>query len=131
MTSQTGSWSGSPKLAKVAWGILLVASVLGVLNHAVGAFAYAEHDPEPLMFALFACLNLYATVVLLGPYRRGEMWAWLVTWVEVAAFALVYPLTDPEIGTWYLIGAIIAALAQAASLPWFRSLSHSPLGADA
>jgi hypothetical protein len=59
----------------VAWGILLVASVLGVLNHAVGAFAYAERDPEPLMFALFACLNLYATAVLLWPYRRGEMWA--------------------------------------------------------
>jgi hypothetical protein len=58
-----------------------------------------------------------AAAVLLVPYRRGEMWAWLVTWVEVAAFAIVYPLTDPEVGTWYLIGAVIAALAQAASLP--------------
>jgi hypothetical protein len=131
MTSQTGSWSGSSKLAKVAWGILLVASVLGVLNHAVGVFAIAKQDPEPLMFALFACLNLYATAVLLVPYRRGEMWAWLVTWVEVAAFAIVYPLTDPEVGTWYLIGAVIAALAQAASLPWFRSLSAGPVRADA
>jgi hypothetical protein len=54
----------------------------------------------------------------------------LVTWIEVVAFALVYPLTDPEVGTWYLIGALIAALAQAAALPWFRSLSHSPVRAD-
>jgi hypothetical protein len=130
MTSQTGVWSGSTKLAKVAWGILLVLSVLGALNHAVGVFAIAEKDPEPLMFAVFACLNLYATAVLLGPYRRGEMWAWLVTWVEVAAFALVYPLTGPEVGRWYLIGAVIAALAQAASLPLFKPQSGSAVRAD-
>jgi hypothetical protein len=131
MTSQTGSWSGAPKLAKVAWGILLVASVLGVVNHALGVFTIAERDPERLMFALFACLNVYATAVLLGPYRRGEIWAWLVTWIEVAAFALVYPFTGPEPGTWYLIGAGIAALAQAVSLPWFRSLSQGMVRADA
>jgi hypothetical protein len=124
VTAQTGLRSGSTKLPKVAWVVLVVVSVLGVLNHAVGVFAIAQEDPEPLMFALFAGLNLYATAVLLRPYRRGEMWAWLVTWVEVAALALVYPLTDPQIGTGYLVGAIIAALAQVATLPWFRSQSH-------
>jgi hypothetical protein len=124
VTAQTGLRTGSTKLARVAWVVLVVVSALGVLNHAVGVFVIAEEDPEPLMFALFAGLNLYAAAVLLGPYQRGEMWAWLVTWVEVAALALVYPLTDPEVGTWYLAGAIIAALAQVAALPWFRSPSR-------
>ncbi len=124
MTVETGVRSGSTKLPKVAWVVLVVVSVLGVVNHTVGVFAIAQEDPEPLMFALFAGLNLYATAVLLWPYRRGEMWAWLITWVEVAAFALVYPLTDPQVGTGYLVGAIIAAFAQVATLPWFRSPSH-------
>ena len=122
MTSQTSLRSGSTKLAKSGWIILLAVSTLGALNHTVGALAFAGPDPEPLMFAAFASLNLYATAVLIWPYRRGEMWAWLVTWVEVAAFALVYPLTDDAaIGTAYLVGAAILALAQLASLPRFRA----------
>lgn len=121
VTAETAVRSGSAKLPKVAWVVLVVVSVLGVINHLLGVFAIAQDDSEALMFALFAGLNLYATAVLLRPYRRGELWAWLVTWVEVVAFAIVSPLTDPQVGAAYLVGAIIAALAQAATLPWFRS----------
>jgi hypothetical protein len=116
------SQAGSTMLTKLAWGILLAVSMLGTLNHAVGAFAFTGPDAGPLMFACFAGINLYATAVLLWPYRRGELWAWAVTWVQVVAFALVYPLIDdPGLGMGYLVVAIIAALAQLASLPLFRS----------
>lgn len=110
--------------ARIAWLALLVMSGLGALNHGMGVFGIAEGDTEQLMFALFAGVNLYALAVLLGPYRRGEQWAWLVTWVEVAAFAVVFPLVDePGIGTAYLVGAGVAALAQVVAWPAFGKIS--------
>jgi hypothetical protein len=111
------TWSTS---ARASWVVLVVVSSLALVNHGMGVFGIAEDDTESLMFALFACVNLYAVVVLLGPYRRGEMWAWLVTWVEVAAFAVVFPFTRDGIGVTYLLGgAVVVALAQVATYSEF------------
>jgi len=111
--------AGAP--ARMAWIVLVAIAVLSFVNHAVGSVAIAEKDPEPLMFALFAGLNAYQAVVLLVPYRRLQPWAWWLTWVSVAAFALVFPLTDPELGSFYLGAAVVSALAQAITFRGFRS----------
>jgi hypothetical protein len=103
----------------VAWFALVVGTALAVLNHGMGVFAIAEGDTEQLMFALFALLNVYAMAVLLGPYQQGETWAWLVAWVEVAAFAVVLPLAGDGMGIDYLVVAILAAVAQATTYPLF------------
>jgi hypothetical protein len=66
-----------------------------------------------IVLVAIAGLNAYQAVVLLVPYRRLEPWAWWLTWVSVAAFALVFPLTDPELGLFYLGAAVVSALAQA------------------
>jgi hypothetical protein len=106
--------------ARIGWVVLLAISLLGGLNHLLGVFAFAGSEDEQLAFTAFAVVNAYATAVLLHPYRRGLTWAWLVTWLEVAAFAVVLPLTGGGLGLGYLGVAAIAALAQAATLSHFR-----------
>jgi hypothetical protein len=105
-----------------------VISIIGVLNHLVGVWTVAEDGEEQLTFALFAAVNASATAVLLRPYRRHETWAWLVTWVQVAAFASVLPLTGGGgVGLGYLVVAAVCGLAQLATLPDFRSRpTHRP-----
>jgi hypothetical protein len=127
MTTPSRSWEHPRSLgghagrpARIAWIVLVVIAVLGAVSHALGSFTFAEDDPEPLMFALFAGLNVYQGAVLLVPYRRLEPWAWWLSWVSVGALALVFPLTDPEIGLFYLGGAAVSALAQAITFREFR-----------
>ena len=100
-----------------AWGLLLGLSILGVLNHALGAATFASNSDEQMMFTLFAALDLYAMVVLLTAYRRRERWAWALTWVHSAAYAVAFLLIGPGIGSIYLIVAGVSALAQLATLP--------------
>ncbi len=108
--------------ARIGWVVLLAISIVGVLNHLLGVLAFATSSDERLAFAMFACVNAYATAVLLVPYRRRVGWAWSITWLEVAAFASVLPLTGGGgIGVGYLVVAAVAALAQLATLPDFRS----------
>ena len=119
---QTGTGSGPPwasTMGRIGWVVLVVISTISVLNHLLGVFAFASSEEEQLMFAMFAAVNAYATAVLLFPYRRHMSWAWLITWVEVAAFASVFPLNGGGVGLGYLVAATIAALAQLATLPTF------------
>ena len=73
-----------------------------------------------MMSTLFAGLDLYAAVVLLTAYRRRERWAWAVTWVHTAAYALAFVFIGPGIGSIYLIIAGVSAVAQLAALPSIR-----------
>jgi hypothetical protein len=116
-TGSGPTWAST--MGRIGWVVLVVISIIGVLNHLLGVFTFASSEEEQLMFAMFAAVNAYATAVLLSPYRRRMRWAWLITWVEVAAFALVFPLTGGGVGLGYLVVAAIAALAQLATLPSF------------
>lgn len=64
---------------KIGWWVLVVIAAASVANHVSGLFlGFASGDE--LAFIGVAAMNLYAVVVLLTVYRRGEQWAWLVTW---------------------------------------------------
>jgi len=125
--SRRGARRAGSALATGAWGVLLGLSILGVVNHVLGVATFAGDGNERMMFTLFAALDLYAAVVLLTAYRRGEPWAWALTWVHTAAYALAFVFIGPGIGSMYLIVAGVAALAQLAGLPWIRrdSLNHT------
>lgn len=119
-TSRPGARRAGSALATGAWGVLLGLSILGVLNHVSGVATFAANADERMMFTLFAALDLYAVVVLLTAYRRRERWAWAVTWIHTAAYALAFVFIGPGIGSLYLIIAGVSALAQLAALPTFR-----------
>lgn len=93
---------------KIGWWILFALSVASVLGHA--ALLFAEPG-DGLLFLGWVAFPLYASVVLFIPFRRGETWAWAVTWVMVLAYALV-PLFSGEIGLYYLTVAGLLALGQ-------------------
>lgn len=118
-TGRGPTWSSAT--ARSGWAVLVLISITGALNHVLGVVTFATSEDERLAFTMFAGVNVYATAVLLVPYRRRELWAWLVTWLQVAAFASVLPLAGGGIGLGYLVVAAIAALAQLATLPDLRS----------
>ncbi len=62
---------------KSGWIIVLVTTALFTLGH-LGLMFFLNN---PTLFAGFAAFNLYALVVILIPFRRGEKWAWLTTWI--------------------------------------------------
>lgn len=93
---------------KIGWWILFVISTLGALGHAALIFALPG---EEVLFIGWAAFNLYSALVLYFPYRRGEKWAWYLTWATIIPFALVF-LFDAEIGSMYLGMAGLMALGQ-------------------
>lgn len=116
-TTSAPPWGSAT--AKTGWVVLLVVSITGALNHLLGVVTFATAGEERLMFALFTLLNGYAIAVLLLPYRRHQRWAWIITWLEVAAFAAAMPLIGGGLGVGYLVVAAVAALAQLATLRSF------------
>ena len=125
-TSRPSARRTRSALATGAWGLLLALSILGVLNHVLGVATFASNGDERMLFTLFAALDFYAAVVLLTAYRRRERWAWALTWVHTAAYALAFVFIGPGIGSIYLIIAGVSALAQLAALPSIRrdSFNH-------
>jgi hypothetical protein len=103
---------------KIGWWVLVVIAAASVANHVSGLFlGFASGDE--LAFIGLAAMNLYAVVVLLTVFRRGEQWAWLVTWVLIATYALVI-LYAPVVGPWYLGAAVVMAFAQLLTWAAFR-----------
>ncbi len=107
-------------IARIAWGVLIFLIAGFAINHVVGVATYADTDTDRLLLTVFAALNVYALIVLLIPYRNRVPWAWGVTWVSVAVFAITPLLVEPPIGWFYLGAAVVLAAAQLAALPDFR-----------
>lgn len=97
---------------KIGWWILVLIAGASVVNHISGPLVgFAEGDAEVLMFLGLAAMNIYAVVVLLTGYLRGERWAWWVTWVLVGLYGLVI-LYAPDAGPYYLGASVVMAMAQ-------------------
>lgn len=90
---------------------MLIAG-LSVINHPLGALGLYGGDGL-LKFVGYAALNVYALAGLLVSHRRGERWAWWVTWALVASYALV-PFYETEVGPCCLG----AALPLATTVNW-------------
>jgi len=90
---------------KIGWIILLVSTALMTFMH----FSMIFILKEPLLFLGFAFFNLYALMVILIPFRRGEKWAWFATWLFPIGLALPGFLTQgSEIAFYYGVAAVCA-----------------------
>ena len=98
--------------SRTGWWILVVITAGSILNHLLGPLSgFAEGDAEVFVFFSLAALNIVTLVVLLTGYRRGERWAWWVTWPMLVIYALT-TLYAPEAGHYYQGAAVVMALAQ-------------------
>jgi hypothetical protein len=102
---------------KAGWLILMGLSILSVVMHAGLLFALPDQE---LLFLGWVVFSFYSAVVLAIPYRRGEEWAWFVTWMMALAFAVVN-LFDSEFGGMYLVMAGLMAFGQILARPAFFS----------
>jgi hypothetical protein len=100
---------------KIGWITLLVISALAALNHVILALAMPD---EAVLFIGWAAFNLYSTVVLYIPFRRGEKWAWYTTWILVIGFASTI-FFSAQIGPYYLGAAILMAVGLLLTRPAF------------
>jgi hypothetical protein len=112
---------------RTGWWILVVITGGSVLNHLLGPLTgFAEGDAEVFVFFSLAALNTYTMVVLLTGYRRGERWAWWVTWTMIVIYAMT-TLYAPEAGRYYQGAAVVMAVAQLLTWSGFRQQVRSGL----
>ncbi|HEY5574274.1 MAG TPA: hypothetical protein VIK64_14730 [Anaerolineales bacterium] len=104
---------------KIGWITLLMISALVALNHIFHFLGLGPPDEAPLYIG-WAAFNLYSSAVLYIPFRRGERWAWYVTWIQVVGFASVI-FFNAEIGPYYLGAAVVMALCLLMTQPAFFS----------
>jgi hypothetical protein len=99
---------------KVGWILLLALTALMTLNHVVLIFALDEQA----LFIGWSAFNLYALAMLWIPFRAGQKWAWYISWIMIAAFAVVI-LLDSEIGWMYLGTAAVMGSGMFLTYPAF------------
>jgi hypothetical protein len=100
---------------KFGWVALLISAALMTLTH----FSLIFILDEPDLFTGFAFFNLYALLVILIPFRRGEKWAWVTTWLLPIGLALPAAL-DPDIMIFYFAVAALCVLGLLLSMqPFF------------
>ncbi len=100
----------------IGWIALLVISALWTLGHLMLIFFLPD---DATLFLGWAAFNLYSTLVLYIPFRRGEKWAWYTTWLLVVGFAAPILLTRESFVVWYIGAAGIMALSLLLTRPAF------------
>jgi hypothetical protein len=103
---------------KIGWWVLVVIAGLSIVGY-LASVGLAATDMEVAAFFALAGINIYALSVLLTVYRRGEPWAWWVTWVTAAIYGMTI-LYAPDLGPYYMGPAIVMAIAQLLTWPVFR-----------
>jgi hypothetical protein len=101
---------------KFGWIALLVSAALMSLTH----FSLIFILDEPVLFTGFAVFNLYALLVIFIPFRGGQKWAWMATWLLPIGLALPAAL-DPDIMFFYFAVAAICVLGLLLTMPAFFS----------
>jgi len=100
---------------KIGWIALLAISALAALSHIILTFVMAD---EATLFIGWAAFNLYSTLVLYVPFRRGEKWAWYASWIPVIVFAVTI-FFDTQVGVFYLGAGVVMAVALLLTRPAF------------
>jgi hypothetical protein len=99
----------------IGWIILIVISVLATLNHIM---LPAYRDDVGLAIG-WTGYSLYATVVFAIPFRRGERWAWYISWILVIGFAYPILIIRESYTVAYLIAAGVMAISLLITRPAF------------
>ena len=102
---------------KIGWIILLMIAALMTLGHFSLIFIFVD---ERVMFAGLATANFYAFIAIYTAFRRGEKWAWIITWT-LPGLALLIAATVPSIAIYYYGVAAICGLALLATIREFYS----------
>ncbi len=92
-------------LFKSGWIALLISASLMTLMH----FGLAFVLDDSVLFIGYTVFNLYAFIVILVPFRRGEKWAWMATWLLPVGLALP-AAQDPDIALYYFSVAAVCVL---------------------
>ena len=100
---------------EVCWIVLLMISVLATLNHIMLPL---YGDPVALGIG-WTGFSLYATAVIAIPFRRGERWAWYISWILVIGFAYPILIIRESYTVAYLIAAGVMALSLLLTWPAF------------
>jgi hypothetical protein len=101
---------------KFGWILLLIIAAMMTLGH----FSLIFFLDEPTLFTGFTAFNLYSLVVLLIPFRRGEPWAWWITWILPLGLAIP-AAGDPNIAYYYFGAAAVCILGLLLTRPEFFS----------
>jgi uncharacterized membrane protein YhaH (DUF805 family) len=101
---------------KIGWVALLVISALAALWHTAAVFVMRA---EATLFLGWAAFNLYSTIVLYVPFRRGEKWAWYTSWILVIGFAAPILLIQEDFAVYYLGAAVVMAISLLLTRPAF------------
>ena len=109
---------GQDSRFKTGWIILLVLSALMVLGHF--SMIFFQGGDETTLFIGLTVFNLYAFIVIFIPFRRGEKWAWVATWLLPIGLALL-AFCVPAIAIYYYGVAAICVLGLLLTMPDFFS----------
>ena len=93
---------------RLGWWVLFGLSALGVLSYTVLIFVVPDMVDSLIAWATF---SLYSVFVLLIPYRRGERWAWYLTWALVLP-SVVLSANNPDAAPYFLTAAGLMAIGQ-------------------
>jgi len=93
---------------KYGWTTIFLISLLGVVSQLVLIFVAPGLVDSSIAWATFM---LYSVFVLLIPYRRGERWAWKITWVLVFPLA-VLGLNNPDAAPYFWSAAGLITVSQ-------------------
>jgi len=96
MTQTAPSSTVGSRVTRIAFWVLAALTVFLGVVHLAGIFFIADGDDERLMFTCYTALNALSLVVLLGPFRGGQPWAWAASWIQVVPNALVLPILGQE-----------------------------------
>ena len=119
------AWSGRAEAyGRNAWIILFATAALGIFG---GVSVMVPTNPTYQLPSVIWIIrawgitwigfNILALVLIVGPYRRGERWAWYALWL-MPLLLIGYFVLSPEL-TMYLVLAILTA-ALGLLLPYRR-----------
>ena len=117
----TSTIAPAARATRIAFWLLVALTGVLTVIHAAGIFFIADGDEERLMFTCYTALNVLSLVVLLGPFRGGEPWAWAASWIQVATNASVMPILGQEgPGLQYLGFTVVMAACLLLARPMVR-----------
>jgi hypothetical protein len=99
----------------MGWIVLVIISALTTLNHIMLPL-YGDSVALALGWTGF---SLYASVVIGIPFRRGERWAWYISWILVIGFAYPILIIQESYTVAYLIASGLMAVSLLLTGPAF------------